>query len=802
MEPEAVPPPIADGEPVGGAEGGSRTVKRFKHLKRSFVEVATDSPAFVEEVPVQLDDANWFEEDIVVDSNKEDEPSEREDGIPVVRFSKMELENLQETSVLLDEEIAPRGASKQRNHRKNNKGKKQSTEMQGTNSTLTGFFSKESSASDHLFVFGNFTGTPPNPSTGGAWLRREDYKTLWNNVWNDPNRDLLSTIAEVTSQSKEWNKNVFGNIFKRKANLQARIKGVQESVYYPNSKGLQVLENKLIAKLDQVLVEEELLWFQKSRRQWVQDGDRNTAFYHKSTLIRRNKARIRMLKISGEWNSDFKDISNHVSNFFIDLFNRRTPAQDIIDIPHEGPKLNHGQMDILPSEEVDKIRAIPIPLDEHVPDALYWPNSPGGGFSVREAYRYIAGGESTDETDWVWKLKISERCRIFLWLTVKDKLLTNEARVRRHLTDDSNYMSCGNTCEDVSHIFRHCDVARVCWRLSQTPNSFFHGAPQIFSQWLQQNCSSIDTINGIPWGLTFSYTCWELWKSRNRRIFDHARPSPLDIIQRADVDPPKEIKNAVLSHMRREVNVNVSCGEVLKVRPKTIMHTSMQEEDEESMKSSYATYENGQDMEAPQDLEDPWQISVCSIPSGKNDARKEEILRRWITTYREAIQSKDRIVKDFWKKHERVWIYSEKSRKMACSRVIFAMIFALVAGSALAQAPGASPAASPKKSPSPVASPPKSVATPSSPPTATPAAAPTQTPTASPPTESPLASPPAPPTDASSPAATPGSTPSIAAAPGSAPGSSPTSPPNAAALNRVALAGSAAVAFFAASLLF
>ncbi|XP_031121095.1 uncharacterized protein LOC116024340 [Ipomoea triloba] len=94
MEPEAVPPPIADEGSTGGAEGGPRTVKRFKHLKRSFVEVAADSPSFVEEVPVQCEDVNWFEEDIVVDSDKEDEPSERDDGIPVVRFSKKVREDL------------------------------------------------------------------------------------------------------------------------------------------------------------------------------------------------------------------------------------------------------------------------------------------------------------------------------------------------------------------------------------------------------------------------------------------------------------------------------------------------------------------------------------------------------------------------------------------------------------------------------------------------------------------------------------------------------------------------------------
>nr|GMC71113.1 uncharacterized protein LOC109183389 [Ipomoea batatas] len=33
---------------------------------------------------------------------------------------------------------------------------------------------------------------------------------------------------------------------------------------------------------------------------------------------------------------------------------------------------------ILPREEVNKIRSIPVPLDDLVPDALYWPTSPGG----------------------------------------------------------------------------------------------------------------------------------------------------------------------------------------------------------------------------------------------------------------------------------------------------------------------------------------------------------------------------------------------------------------------------------------
>nr|GMD72426.1 LINE-type retrotransposon LIb DNA [Ipomoea batatas] len=246
-----------------------------------------------------------------------------------------------------------------------------------------------------------------------------------------------------------------------------------------------------------------------------------------------------------------------IFNFFSDLFRRRALDHETIDLPYEGPKLSHGQMWVgdkplgllddvnipdglahakvtLPSDEVDKIRAIPIPLDDMAPDALYWPTSPNGAFSVRDAYRYIVGGGTLEDMDWVWKIKVSERCRLCLWLMVKNKLLTNEERMRRQLTDDSSCMACGEMNESVEHIIKHCDVARVCWRISQTPITFVHGVSSTFMQWLLRNCSGDEIINGIPWGIIFSYTCWELWKARNRRIFDHVRTSPLEIVWRAE----------------------------------------------------------------------------------------------------------------------------------------------------------------------------------------------------------------------------------------------------------------------------
>nr|GMD78022.1 uncharacterized protein LOC109157030 [Ipomoea batatas] len=170
------------------------------------------------------------------------------DTIPIANtFAYLQdLENLQETPVLLEADTVSRGASKSRNHRKNNKGKKQTMVTQGTSSAITRIFSNGTSAVDQLFVFGNTTGAPPNP----------------------PSVNISDNLAH--------------------------------------------------AKVSD---------FNLPNRSW--DFDR--------------------------------------------------------------------LQDILPSEEVDKIRAIPIPLDEQGPDALYWPNSPGGAFSRKTNYsqtRHGLGGNS------------------------------------------------------------------------------------------------------------------------------------------------------------------------------------------------------------------------------------------------------------------------------------------------------------------------------------------------------------------------------------------------------------------------
>lgn len=45
-------------------------------------------------------------------------------------------------------------------------------------------------------------------------------------------------------------------------------------------------KSALRKEMDEVLDQEEMLWFQKSRLDAIKDGDKNTRYFHLSTIIR------------------------------------------------------------------------------------------------------------------------------------------------------------------------------------------------------------------------------------------------------------------------------------------------------------------------------------------------------------------------------------------------------------------------------------------------------------------------------------------------------------------------------------
>jgi len=166
-------------------------------------------------------------------------------------------------------------------------------------------------------------------------------------IWERGN-DFLHLLHDFTPQLKEWNQEVFGNIFKRKKELLARLNGIQNSPNYGYSNFLESLEKDLQNQLVVTLYQEECLWFQKSQSQWIEDGDRNTKYYHSKTIIRRRRNKIMTLRDNdGVWIEDYDNLKSLVRNFYVHLFKEEKTNRDNVISRNTYPSIMEEQHNTL-----------------------------------------------------------------------------------------------------------------------------------------------------------------------------------------------------------------------------------------------------------------------------------------------------------------------------------------------------------------------------------------------------------------------------------------------------------------------
>nr|GLL21643.1 hypothetical protein TSUD_63510 [Ipomoea trifida] len=146
---------------------------------------------------------------------------------------------------------------------------------------------------------------------GAAWLTDQRLKSVVQSAWC-PSRAFSENILVTVAALSDWNTNVFGNIFHRKKIIIARLSGVQRKIAQNCHRGLLSLEKKLATEYQEILYQEELLWYQRSREDWIVSGDRNTKYYHVAATIRKSRNSFSSLRGEvGDWITDSDLLKAH-----------------------------------------------------------------------------------------------------------------------------------------------------------------------------------------------------------------------------------------------------------------------------------------------------------------------------------------------------------------------------------------------------------------------------------------------------------------------------------------------------------
>lgn len=130
------------------------------------------------------------------------------------------------------------------------------------------------------------------------WVENPACMDIVQSCWGEETRgsgitNWMRKLAACEKKLSQWSKNLGDNSRRQIQELLTRLEMVQKDV---GSLQNQNLHDKLGNYLDSLWKAEELYWCQRSRVNWLKAGDKNTRFFHLSTIQRRQRNRILRLK--------------------------------------------------------------------------------------------------------------------------------------------------------------------------------------------------------------------------------------------------------------------------------------------------------------------------------------------------------------------------------------------------------------------------------------------------------------------------------------------------------------------------
>lgn len=120
------------------------------------------------------------------------------------------------------------------------------------------------------------------------------------NSWQDSD-SWNENISKTTQNLIIWNKDIFGNIFKKKHRLLRRLEGINRVLLSNHSDRLIALREQLWQEYSSIVKYEEVYWYQQARSKRIMLWDLNTIFFHNSAFQRKRNKISALQNDNDEW---------------------------------------------------------------------------------------------------------------------------------------------------------------------------------------------------------------------------------------------------------------------------------------------------------------------------------------------------------------------------------------------------------------------------------------------------------------------------------------------------------------------
>ncbi|KAF7146318.1 hypothetical protein RHSIM_Rhsim04G0150700 [Rhododendron simsii] len=169
------------------------------------------------------------------------------------------------------------------------------------------------------------------------WVTEEDCKEVVSEVWcqsNDGSKmyTVCKKLRGCKEKLKQWSFKKFGNLRLKIVVTKDQLAEVQKQIESGFNEDYVALEKILVRKLEDLWQKDSMYWHQRSRIKWLRMGDKNSRFFHLSTIQRRQRNQVMRLKdSSGVWRTDQKEIAEIIKGHFQELY-KSPPSRDFGDL--------------------------------------------------------------------------------------------------------------------------------------------------------------------------------------------------------------------------------------------------------------------------------------------------------------------------------------------------------------------------------------------------------------------------------------------------------------------------------------
>ncbi|XP_077231897.1 uncharacterized protein LOC143865141 [Tasmannia lanceolata] len=267
---------------------------------------------------------------------------------------------------------------------------------------------KNPGLSDHAPII---VPTSPVHNTGGKpfkfhnmWLSDTSLYEVVERAWNmkirgNPMFKIFKKLQGTKRAIKDWNRNSFGRVDILSPQIRKTLDEIQTKVAVdPRNIRLRAEENIIQEKFNRIAKQEESLFHQKSRVNWLNLGDSNTEFFHSAMSMRRNQNQIQGIEDqNGEICTEPQGIADILVNHFSCLLNHNIPM--IGDLPEPKHKLSSADaQDLIKLFSAEEIKEVVFKCDGNRA-----PGPDGFNGAFFKHFWYLIGEEVTEAIQYFFR---------------------------------------------------------------------------------------------------------------------------------------------------------------------------------------------------------------------------------------------------------------------------------------------------------------------------------------------------------------------------------------------------------------